>query len=150
MCFPISLGVESFPTCCTYKRFLSSMYSHVVRQVGCRSKKFPAKLTVIAVYTVGIRAALASSFFSSAFTCNNERCTMLPHYKVRNFLIVDLREIFSDIGSGGRKKKKEKKSSENDQLTGHFQNIFFSFSFFFFFFIFRAFVCFGHFHIFFF
>ena len=84
------------------------MYSHVIRQVGGRSKKFPTKLTVIAVYTVGIRAVLASSFFSSAFTCNNERCTMLSHYKVRNFLLVDLQEIFSDIGAGDEKRKEKK------------------------------------------
>ena len=56
-------------------------------------------------------------------------------------LLVDLWEFFSDLGSGDRKKKE--KSSENDQLTGHFQSffvVFFHFqSFFFFFFIFRAF-----------
>ena len=45
------------------------------------------------------------------------------------FLSVDLREVFSDLGSGGEKKRR-KKSSENDQLTGHFQS-FFSFSVFF-------------------
>ena len=48
------------------------------------------------------------------------------------FLLVDLRD-FSDLGSGGREKKK-KKSSENAQLTGHFQG-FFSFSELFFFLI---------------
>ena len=48
--------------------------------------------------------------------------------KARTFL-VDLWEK-SDLGLWGRIKKK---SSENDQLTGHFQ------SFFLFFFIFRAF-----------
>ena len=37
------------------------------------------------------------------------------------FLLVDLRDFFSDLGSEGRKKK----SSENDQLTGHFQSLFF-------------------------
>ena len=42
------------------------------------------------------------------------------------FLLVDLREFFSDLGSGGRKKNKLK-SSENDQLTGHFQSFFFFF-----------------------
>ena len=34
--------------------------------------------------------------------------------------------FFSDLGSGGR--KKNKKSSENDQLTGHFQSFFFNIS----------------------
>ena len=36
-----------------------------------------------------------------------------------DFLLVDLRDFFSDSGSGDEKKK-EKKSFENDQLTGHF------------------------------
>ena len=40
------------------------------------------------------------------------------------FLLVDLREIFFRIGSGGRKKKEKKKGSENDQSTGHFQSFF--------------------------
>ena len=40
-----------------------------------------------------------------------------------NFLLVDLQDFFSDLGSGGR--KKEEKSSENDRLTGHFQSFFF-------------------------
>ena len=44
------------------------------------------------------------------------------------FLLVDLRDFFSDLGSGGQ--KKYKKSSENDQLTGHFQSFFFFFFFF--------------------
>ena len=48
--------------------------------------------------------------------------------KARFFLLVDLLEFFSGLGLGGRKK-----SSENDQLTGHFQSFFFfSFSDFFF------------------
>ena len=38
----------------------------------------------------------------------------------QNFLLVDLLDSFSDIGSGGTKK-----SSENEQLTGHFQSFFF-------------------------
>ena len=41
--------------------------------------------------------------------------------KARIFLLVDLREFFSDLGLGKRKKK----SSENDQLTGFFQSFFF-------------------------
>ena len=48
------------------------------------------------------------------------------------FLLIDLREFFSDLGSGGPKKKY--KSSENDQLTGHFQSFCFSELFFSFFF----------------
>ena len=44
----------------------------------------------------------------------------------RFFLLVDLLEFFSDLWSGGRKK-----SSENDQLTGHFQSFFFIFRAFF-------------------
>ena len=40
----------------------------------------------------------------------------------RLFFIIDLREFFSDLGSGDGKEKK--KSSENDQLTGHFQSFF--------------------------
>ena len=56
--------------------------------------------------------------------------------KARIFLLVDLREFFlSDLGSG-RRKKINKKSSENDQLTGHFQSFFFFFFQFFFFFFF--------------
>ena len=47
--------------------------------------------------------------------------------KARIFLLVDLRELFSDIGLRDAKKK----SSENDQLTDHFQ----SFSCFLFFFV---------------
>ena len=46
-------------------------------------------------------------------------------HKARIFLLVDFRDFFSDLGSGGRKKIKKKKSSENDQLTGHFQSFFF-------------------------
>ena len=45
----------------------------------------------------------------------------------QNFLLVDLRDFFSDLVSGDEKKKK--KSSENDQLTGHFQSVFFFFFF---------------------
>ena len=41
--------------------------------------------------------------------------------KARIFLLVDLQEFDSDLGSGWRKKKK---SSENDQLTGHLQSFF--------------------------
>ena len=53
-----------------------------------------------------------------------------------DFLLVDLREIFSGLGSGERKKVKKKnnkikKSSENDHLTGHFQSRFFCLFFFF-------------------
>ena len=43
-------------------------------------------------------------------------------YEARIFLLDDLREYFSDLGSGDEKTK----SSENDQLTGHFQSFFFS------------------------
>ena len=42
-----------------------------------------------------------------------------------DFLLVDSRDFFSDLWSGGE--KKGKKSSEKDQLIGHFQS-FFSFS----------------------
>ena len=42
--------------------------------------------------------------------------------KARIFLLVDLREFFSDLGSVGRKKIK---SSENDQSTGQFQQVLF-------------------------
>ena len=61
-------------------------------------------------------------------------------HKARIFLLVDLREFFFRFRVGGTKKNKYK-SSENDQLTDHFQSFFFLFSFFFFFlfFIFRAF-----------
>ena len=41
---------------------------------------------------------------------------MISTNKARFLLLVDLREIFSDLGLGGM----EKKSSENEQLTGHF------------------------------
>ena len=48
------------------------------------------------------------------------------------FLLVDLREFFFRFSVGGWEKKQ--KSSENDQLTGHFQSFFFfSFSELFFF-----------------
>ena len=47
-----------------------------------------------------------------------------------SFLLVDLRELFQIKGRGDEKEKK--KSSENDQMTGHFQSFFsellFSFS----------------------
>ena len=39
------------------------------------------------------------------------------------FLLVDLQDFFSDLGWGD-----EKKSSENDQVTGHFQSFFFNIS----------------------
>ena len=45
----------------------------------------------------------------------------------QNFLLVDLQDLFSDLGLRGRKKKK--KSSEN----GHFQRVFFISELFFFF-----------------
>ena len=48
-------------------------------------------------------------------------------YKDRFFLLVDLWEFFFRFRVGGTKKNKQK-SSENDQLTGHFQSFFFSFS----------------------
>ena len=43
------------------------------------------------------------------------------------FLLVDIWEFFVRfrVGGGGTKKNKQK-SSENDQLTGHFQSFFFS------------------------
>ena len=47
--------------------------------------------------------------------------------QARIFLLVDLREFFFRFRVGGTKKKKLK-CSENDQLTGHFQSIFFFFS----------------------
>ena len=43
------------------------------------------------------------------------------------FLLVDLRDFFFQIKGWGDRKKNWKKTSENDQLTGHFQS-FFSFS----------------------
>ena len=46
----------------------------------------------------------------------------------RNFLLVDLRDFFFRFMVGGQKNK-NKKGSENDQLTGHFQSIFFFFFF---------------------
>ena len=51
--------------------------------------------------------------------------------KARIFLLVNLREFFFRSWLGGSKKNTSK-SSENDQLTGHFQSFFFSFSDFFF------------------
>ena len=48
--------------------------------------------------------------------------------KARLFLLVDLQDFFSDLGSGDEKKKN--KSFENDQLTGHFQTLFFLRAFF--------------------
>ena len=38
----------------------------------------------------------------------------------QNLLLADLRDFFSDLASGRRKK-----SSENDQLTDHFQSVFY-------------------------
>ena len=52
--------------------------------------------------------------------------------KARFFLLGDLREIFFRPRVGGTKKI-NKKSSENDQLTGHFQSFFFFLRAFFFF-----------------
>ena len=46
--------------------------------------------------------------------------------KARLFLLVDFRDSFSDLGSGAKINKL--KSSENDQLTGHFQSFFFIFN----------------------
>ena len=50
--------------------------------------------------------------------------------KARIFSLVDLRELFFRLRVGGTKKI-NKKSSENDQITGHFQSFFFFFFFFF-------------------
>ena len=50
-------------------------------------------------------------------------------FKARIFLLVDLQDFFSDLGSGDEKYKQ--KSSENDQIT----SFFFSFSELFFFLI---------------
>ena len=43
----------------------------------------------------------------------------------QNFLLVDLRDFFFRFRVGGRKK-----SSENDQLTGQFQSLFYFILFF--------------------
>ena len=59
-------------------------------------------------------------------------CKLLRPNKARFFLLVDLREFFSDLGSGGGDEKYKEKSSENDKLTGHFQSFFFMFRAFFF------------------
>ena len=48
-------------------------------------------------------------------------CPSFALSKARIFLLVDLREFFFRVRVGGD----EKKSSENDQLTGHFQSCFF-------------------------
>ena len=67
---------------------------------------------------IGLSMNCDSSFFKS-------------QTQARFFLLVDLREFFFRSRVGGTKKK----SSENDQLTGHFQSFFFFFffqSFFFF------------------
>ena len=48
--------------------------------------------------------------------------------KASYFLLVDLREKNFRFGIGGKKKEKRsenEKSSENDQLTGHFQSFFY-------------------------
>ena len=50
-------------------------------------------------------------------------CPSFALSKARIFLIVDLREFFFRVRVGGV--GDEKKSSENDQLTGHFQSCFF-------------------------
>ena len=62
-------------------------------------------------------------------TCARSRDFIAYTARARTFFI-DLREYFSDLGSGVG--GTEKKSSENDQLTGHFQSFFFSELFFFF------------------
>ena len=49
---------------------------------------------------------------------------LLTCIKARIFLLVDLREKNFRLRVGGTKKNKYK-SSENDQLTGHFQSFFF-------------------------
>ena len=60
---------------------------------------------------------------------NNHHGRNFNNTLARIILLVDLREIFSDLGAGGRKKSSEnyqwKKSSENDQSIGHFQSVFF-------------------------
>ena len=48
---------------------------------------------------------------------------ILSILKAKICLLVDLKEKKSDLGWGGG----QKKSSENDQLTGHFQVVFFLF-----------------------
>ena len=47
-------------------------------------------------------------------------------FKARIFLLVDLRDFFFQIQGQGDENKR-KKSSENDQLTIHFQSFFFFF-----------------------
>ena len=44
--------------------------------------------------------------------------------KARIFLLLDLREICVRFRVGGTNKNKQK-NSENDQLTGHFQSLFY-------------------------
>ena len=39
-----------------------------------------------------------------------DTATGFSEYLGQNFLLVDLREFFSDLGSGGMKKKKNKKA----------------------------------------
>ena len=66
---------------------------------------------------------------------SSESSLVLPefafHIRPEFFYLLIYGNFFSDLGSGGRKKIL-KKSSENDQLTGHFQSFFFFFFFFFF------------------
>ena len=54
---------------------------------------------------------LAQMFISISTTCNEETVPYHPCWELMPefFLLVDLREFFSDLGSGGRKKKEEKK-----------------------------------------
>ena len=44
--------------------------------------------------------------------------TVYEYNKARIFLLVDIQDFFLDLGWGDERKK----SSENDQLTGHFQS----------------------------
>ena len=69
---------------------------------------------------------LSQDRWNAAYLKQVFACWVRPYI----FLLVDLRGEKSDLGSGGTKKIKQK-SSENDQLTGHFQSLFFLFIFFF-------------------
>ena len=82
----------------------------------------------VKVLTSGSSKPLATQSVAASTTPSTS-ATVLSNqgklYKVRIFLLVDLGEFFFRLGSGGREKK-EKKTSENDQLTGHFQSLFYT------------------------
>ena len=79
----IPLGVTSLSTCCTYKWLLSSMYSHVICQIGGGGERLSTIATIKATKTVRISVAV-SCLWCFACTYNDKYIMMIKLTKEQN------------------------------------------------------------------